>query len=323
MAQRWLAQSSDTLPARVAIARLALARGASDEAYAALAPEEARLIGEAEAFPARLELYALVLANTGQPDEAYDILMARTSSGDAWVDMFIRVASDMDAEPETVRTWLREGETLAGQRLPAIGALAQGWANLGADTGAEADYREIIRLLDGRPGIERSAAVILLAISHEQVGELDAAEERYRQAYALVPNQPIVLNNLAYLLLKKGQDIEEAAGYARSAVDGARQLGYPADAQAGFQHTLGEVLSALGRGGDSEQAFRDGLTLDPQHPHLLLSLAELLAEDQRREEAVSLLGRIDTADQSVTSDPDFGDRYDALKQALSQADPDS
>lgn len=321
MAARWLNQASDQLPPREALARLAMARGSVYDADDALAPVRERILSEAADAPGRFELLATVTAAAGRFDEAREMLLARAGDGDTWADIFIRVAGALDAPPATVRDWLSEAEPYAGDRLGALAVLAQGWADLGARTGDRSAYEEVVRLLDGREGVERSAAVMLLAVSFEQLGEYRRAEERYRQMLRLVPDQPIALNNLAYLLLKEGKASDEAVTLARRAVSGAQELGYPAGSQASFQHTLGELFGALERPDDSEQAFRAGLELSPQSPYLLLSLAELLAGRDRGDEAATLLGRINT--EAVSNDPEFTQRYDALKQTLSQADPDS
>jgi len=48
-----------------------------------------------------------------------------------------------------------------------------------------------------------------LAFAYEEAGLLDKAEKFYRQALALEPENPIRMNNLAWLLIDKDRNIGE------------------------------------------------------------------------------------------------------------------
>lgn len=50
-------------------------------------------------------------------------------------------------------------------------------------------------------------------------GRLDAAEEQYRKALASLPDDATVRNNLAWLLLQRGRDLDEAERLAQEAVE--------------------------------------------------------------------------------------------------------
>ncbi len=89
-----------------------------------------------------------------------------------------------------------------------------------------------------------------LGAALDQAGQPAAAESAFRRALALEPDAPLVLNNLADLLRRKGGAVPEAAQLARRAVD--RDPATPE-----FQLTLAELLLAQG---DREGARR---ILDP------------------------------------------------------------
>ncbi len=82
--------------------------------------------------------------------------------------------------------------------------------------------------------------------AHRQAGDLDLAMADYQSALALAPNDPFVLNNIAWTLYLIGNDTE-ALSYAQQAVAG--------DPQAFTVDTLAHILASLGRNDEALAQF--------------------------------------------------------------------
>lgn len=114
------------------------------------------------------------------------------------------------------------------------------------------------------------AAHLMLAQSYEQAKEYDKAIDRYRKALATNPNDPIVLNNLAYgLAVRKGQ-ASEAIGYAERANTLSR--GNPTIAD-----TLGWIQHLLGRDREAAQVFPRVVKALPSNAEVRLHAAVVYA----------------------------------------------
>jgi len=325
MARRWAAQSSDPAAATTALARIELAQGNSGDALARLEPLRERLLAEREAHPDRVAAYVRALAGEGRASEAREILEQLRAADPRWEELYVATSTALAAPPETVRSWLEEARQSDLEPGAQI-RLADAWFQLAGRTGDAADFERVIALLDDLEGVERTAGVLLLAVALEQTGRHERAEQRYREALALIPGQPVALNNLAYLLARRGGSSEEPVELAQQAVAGAKELGMAASQLGTFHHTLGFALKSVDRDDEAVEAFREGLRYAPAHPSLLLSLAELLTSRGETDEASSLVRRIgdDPApDTAAGRDPDFSERLEALRVRLGSADPDS
>jgi len=81
--------------------------------------------------------------------------------------------------------------------------------------------------------------------SNERAGNWDAAEADLRQALALNPDQPQVLNYLGYSFVDKGENLEEALGMIERAVAARPDAGYIIDSLAWAFYRLGRYDEAL------------------------------------------------------------------------------
>jgi hypothetical protein len=115
---------------------------------------------------------------------------------------------------------------------------------------AAAQYRLI---LEGHP--ESVRGWVNLGNVRSQQGQDAAAEQAYRRALALAPEDPDALNNLAWLLLRRGSDLEEAEQLALAA---ATSRG-PDRAQ--VLDTLAHIQGARGRCDQADATFEEALGL--------------------------------------------------------------
>ncbi len=326
MAQRWFEQTSsrpnDQYDARVALAQLAVAQGEPAQAARALDPVRSRLIEEAERAPDRFDLYARSLAGAGRADDARALFDGRLDDGDAlWFRLYTSAAVALYRTPETARAWLEEAGSVARAHPALVASAGQAWFDLAGLTGEAADFERVVALLEPLNKVEQTPLVALLAVSLDQAGRYEEAEARFRQALEIdvLAQEPVILNNFAYLLVKRGSADEEAVALAQRAATLARERGFPPEQIAGFLHTKGSALIAVGRSEEGEAAYREALSADPDHPETLLDLSELLFEGGEVAEAVRVFGRI--PDPGGSNDAEFVERYESLKARLTRADP--
>ncbi len=109
---------------------------------------------------------------------------------------------------------------------------------------AEVAYTAAIDLL---PEITEDDWVLFFyrGVCHEQSKDWAAAEADLRQAIALNPTQPQVLNYLGYGLVDRGEKLDEALGMIEKAVAGAPDEGYIIDSLAWALFRLGRYEEAL------------------------------------------------------------------------------
>ncbi len=138
--------------------------------------------------------------------------------------------------------------------LLLLGALAVGCASLPRisvhdDPLSGAEHVKLGMAYEAKGETERAAAEYRQAMNREPLarlflgnllygqGKLPEAEAEYRAALERLPNNPEVMNNLAWVLLKRGRNLEEAQGLAERAVSRA-------PAQAAYQDTLAAIRAA-------------------------------------------------------------------------------
>jgi tetratricopeptide (TPR) repeat protein len=177
--------------------------------------------------------------------------------------------------------WYVTSELRRAATQTAAGDSAAGIATLQALAAAEPELVEVHSALGDALRVEEryveaaeaySTAIALLgdpqpvhwvlyytrAIAYERAGMWPEAEADFREALALEPDQPLVLNYLGYSLVEQRRNLDEALDMIERAVAGQPDDGYITD-------SLGWVLYRLGR-------YEEAL------PHMLRAV-ELLPAD--------------------------------------------
>ncbi len=113
--------------------------------------------------------------------------------------------------------------------------------------------------------------IVLLAYSLAKTGQVDQAKASYRRALQLKPDDPMVLNELAFLLAEKDIDLDEALKYVQRALQILPR-------EAAFADTLGWIYLKKGMKDSSLQTFSVLVRQYPQNPvyryHLGMALLE-------------------------------------------------
>lgn len=131
----------------------------------------------------------------------------------------------------------------------------------------------------------------ILGHCYEKMSRIDDAQICYEEAIRLNPNHAEALNNLAYVLANKSQDLEKALQYSQKALslDGMK---------AEFHHTMGWVQFKIGEVKKSIMSFTQAIEIKPKYPlaYYNLGLASYIAQLFNQ--------AIDSFDQVLSMDPD-------------------
>ena len=146
-----------------------------------------RLRSEAAANPDRIEL-ELAVGNAAVLAGKFELAIASFEKVLDRLDPDSRGAGDLH---------LRMGET---------------YRRMGDAEAAVASLTRASELLPDQPVVMGTLALVL-----EGCGKKEEAERAYRATLRLDPDNAIAMNNLAYLLAERGEDLEQALGFARRA----------------------------------------------------------------------------------------------------------
>ncbi|HOD49430.1 MAG TPA: tetratricopeptide repeat protein [Candidatus Hydrogenedentes bacterium] len=124
-------------------------------------------------------------------------------------------------------------------------------------------------------GEDNPSAWLLQARYLEHANDREGAMAAYERVVALSPGDPIVNNNLAYLLLETGEDAQRAMELAQEALKGSEKNPV---IQPHVLHTLGLAELRLKKMEDAEKHLGLALQMRPGDPTLLLDFGTLLIE---------------------------------------------
>jgi tetratricopeptide (TPR) repeat protein len=305
-----------TIPPLHAVARFLAARDNADDAIRFYN----EIIGlDPQALLPRLELGQLLLTAKGDPVAAeaqYRAALAiAPNHGGAWFSLAhaltaqrrfpeARVAFQRSAQasPELSLPWLGLArlESGLGNAAPALAAYDRALAleprSLEARTGrgsvllatgqATAALGEFQAALAIQPTFV--PAILGTAQSQQALGRLDAADRTYRQVLERDENNPIALNNLAWLAVERRGNLDEAARWAEAAASAL-----PNDPA--VLTTLGWVRRARNELPQAEAALVRAVELQANADRLA-RLGVVRAAQGKRNEAIADLRRALQAD---------------------------
>ncbi|HTR58090.1 MAG TPA: tetratricopeptide repeat protein [Casimicrobiaceae bacterium] len=217
-------------------------------------------------------------------------------------------------EPENVAAWNRLGELLMTVDVKA--ANDAWWRALSLDPeNAEASFHlgnrnrehgehmaaliHYERALRGAP--KHPALLNNVGLSHLAIGSMARAEESFRAALAIEPQQTAALTNLAQMLLRLARYDEAVALLARVGPDvpaslvslraqAEQRLREVSDAPAGtIEALLREAERSFARGehAEAKTAWRNALAIDPGHPEALFHLGNRERESGEHVQAIA------------------------------------
>lgn len=298
-AETWRRRSLENpMQADVAIAGARLKLGQPSEAISVLKPYLDRAKQEPDKYNVVIGTYAEALIGDNREGEAMALLDPFLSRSAEWQISTIRLAQLVHGSAEEAK-WIKHvAATIPADSLKAQYEVANAWYMMGirfqnnaavakdAFTQANKAVEPLTKRMD------TTATVNLLAGSiAENLSDADEAIADYRRALQLDPNQPVAQNNLAYLLLTKGQDLDEARQLAERAVAAA-----PADPN--YYDTLAHVYDKAGKTDRAIAAFQKVLDLQPNNVHAMVPTIRLLNQEGQRQAARAMMSRLETLLQS-------------------------
>lgn len=314
MAEVWRGRlTDDPYPAAVFTAALLRQLSRDGEALALLEPWRERIIREAERSSAIFEAYAELRARAGHTEDAGDLYTPLAERDPAWANRRMLLASRLASNPAAALRWVERWAPTLPDTAEAKLIIGKSYYDIGSASGDLALIRRAIEPLTAAAAdpSARLGASILLGGAHEILGDLPAAERAYRAAIGINPDEAVVLNNLAYLLVRTGGSASEAVELSRRAVGLADRAGAPAGILVSYLDTLGVALARAERHGEAAEAFARAVSLDPQNADALLGLAESrLAAGESAADAVDRLRLLRSQNRLTT--PEQQRRLDAL-----------
>ena len=112
---------------------------------------------------------------------------------------------------------------------------------------------------------------ITLGFIYDLRGELYKAIEVYDQALTISPNDPLLLNNYAYLLAEAGDRLDEAMEMVTRALEQSPQ-------SASYLDTKGWIYYVLGEYDSAKEYIEKALEIDPQNVTILDHLGDIFKE---------------------------------------------
>ncbi len=106
---------------------------------------------------------------------------------------------------------------------------------------------------------------LMMGTLEEARGNTDGAMDDYKKALAIQPDQPVAENNLAYLMLQKGQDVDQALSLAQSARRALPHAPNTADTLAWAYYTKGIF-------GSARDLLENASKADPNNPSIQFHL---------------------------------------------------
>jgi tetratricopeptide (TPR) repeat protein len=154
------------------------------------------------------------------------------------------------------------------------------WALLGSAYQQAGQDSSAIKALDH--SLELDAAkigpYITLGYIYDNAGKFEKALEVYNQALAIAPEDPLLLNNFAYMLAQKKIRLDEALSKAKIAVE--KNPDNPS-----FLDTIGWVYYGLGDLQQARRYMEMALTKDEKNPTILEHLGDILSAMDNKDEA--------------------------------------
>jgi tetratricopeptide (TPR) repeat protein len=168
------------------------------------------------------------------------------------------------------------------------------------------DLNEAMRLFrasaDANP--KDTKPLLQVALLLEGTGRPELALPIYEQILKLDPNQPVALNNLAYILAQRGLDPDRALDLAQKAADKAKD-------SAEIQDTLGWTYLKKNQPDEAVAAFRAALQSQPKNPTFHYHLGLALLPIGERDAAIQ---ELETALANRPSSTDAAEIHDLLKK---------
>jgi tetratricopeptide (TPR) repeat protein len=281
-AQQWRSRSrGQALGADMLIAEGQIQLGRADRAVAQLETHVQQAMENPHQAQPVINRYARALILAGKADQAAKALRPLLTTDARYRRAWITLAVLVIAEPDRSRAWLGEVTPLipAGAHGEHI-TLADAWYQLSRRDERPEDIDRAEAILSPLIQVSPDAA-ITLGVMHDMQGQVAEAETLYRQGLegdASESLSAIAANNLAMILVQRGEGLAEAQRLARLAVEARPR-------SANFHDTLAQAHLARRQFDRAVGTLEKAVRLEPVNPKWMLQLAEAQLRAGRSGEA--------------------------------------
>jgi len=137
---------------------------------------------------------------------------------------------------------------------------------------------EALERARGLSPVRRVDMLIMESQAYDQLGRHGESLAALREAQVLEPDNPLVQNNLGYLLLEQDRDLEEAAALIEASAKATPD-------NANVVDSLGWAQFKLGRIAEAEATLRKAVELNAYSPEVRKHLGEVLVKQGKLSEA--------------------------------------
>jgi tetratricopeptide (TPR) repeat protein len=207
------------LPADIVIANAYMQLGNMDAGLQQLQPHLNRALKAPEENPNIILLYVQGLVNSNKTEQASQLLQPLLTLP-SWRREYVFVAARLPNEKDSAAWLARVSGAIPPEASDEKLQLAMGYQELASRT-QNVEYRKtavaIIEPIAARPDCNPQTLAVLGSF-YESQGNLAGAEQIYRRSLQGKPDQPIILNNLAMVIVHKNGDPNEAFEYVSRAI---------------------------------------------------------------------------------------------------------
>jgi len=315
-AQVWKTRAGQDSAPDVAIARADIGMRRYEAAEEQLRSYLPAAKAEPERYPELLTTYGVAAVNNGHADAAAELLWPLVQTAPAWRVRWEQVAMEAP-DVKLARQWLdRLSVTMTDDALMERVGMAEAYERCGSrfgDKDARGRATALFKQIAGNP---KTTAVPLLAAATymERQGDFGTAETFYRQSLTKDPNNWIALNNLAVLIVRRGEDVKEAITLASAAVKDQPTL-------ANVHETLAQAQAKAGRPKDAVECMRTAIKLEPGNIVWRVRLAQYLISAGDTTGANNVIAaidaeRLDVRDLAPAAQQDVRAQLDEVRKQL-------
>jgi tetratricopeptide (TPR) repeat protein len=274
-AREWRRRSLENpVQADLMIARARLELRQPGEAMGVLKPYLEQARQDPDKYNMVIGTYAHALIADGKESDAAALLKPHLSRSEEWAVSSLRLASLV--RPAGTAQWIEQfAAGVPADSVKGHYEVANAWYTAAMRPGLSNETREAylakagdaITPLTRRP--DATPVVLLMAGSiAENRGQKDVAIDAYRRALRLDPKQPLAQNNLAYLLMTEGKDLDEARELAERAVAASPR-------EWSYHDTLAHIYLKAGNRDRAIATFEKVLALQPTNAEAKTMLERL------------------------------------------------
>jgi tetratricopeptide (TPR) repeat protein len=277
---------------------------------------------EAKAHPdtnqTLLTTYAQALIRAGRESDAAALLQPLTHDSPKWRLAWLRLAPDAYTDGAMSGHWIDQiRPALDPKSLDEQAGLAEAYLACADRENYAPDYSLAASALKPflQTGQMTAANWMTYASAMTGAGDTASAEQAYREALKIDPNNGVAQNNLADLLRQNGDSasLREAGDLIAEAI-----ASHPQDPNlVNYFDTQAEVFLKQGRADDAIAAFQKGYAIDPRDLNILIGMALTYANHHQIDVAVRYLSQIDNVILPGTHlNSDLQSELDSLRQAV-------